>query len=258
MKQYMKSEFYRIAHRMSTYLFIGMCSLLMVSSNVVLAVVKHADAKFPYATTKFSISNLYASFAVVYLLCIAIASMIFGNEYGNRTMKNSISYGISRGTIYFGKLITEMIYAVIAFAAITGIHVASACLLLENSGAESIALLLKTTLFCFPLFIFAVGASNCFIFLFDSMGNAIAATLGLLLALPLVSNMLGMKFEVFHKLAEILPWNLINNMEFDFDKLEIILKWNERTVYYYWMAGIIQMVLVVLAGYLIFNKREIK
>lgn len=258
MKQYLKSEFYRIFHKRSTYIFIGVCSLLMVSSNVVLAAVKHTDGKFPYATTKFAISNLYASFIAVYLLCIAIAAMVFGNEYGSRTMKNSVSYGISRETIYFGKFITEIIYAVAAFAVITGIHVASAYLLLEDSGAGSIELLLKTTLFCFPLFLFAIGASNCFIFLFDGMGTAIGAITGLLVAFPLVSNMLGMKFEIFQKLAEILPWNLINNMKFDFDKLDIILQWNEKTVYYYWLAGLLQMALVVLAGYLLFRKREIK
>lgn len=258
MKQYMKSEFYRIFHKSSTYAFIGVSSLLLLSSNVVLAVVKHMDKSFPYATTRYSIGNLYTSFVAIYLLCIMIASMIFGNEYGNHTMKNSISYGISRGTLYFGKLMAEIVYAVIAFVIISGIHIGSACLLLENSGQENIMLFLKTAALCFPLLIFAICASNCFIFLFDNIGSAIAAIMGLLVALPLISNLLGMRFEFFRKLSQILPWNLINNMQFDFKKLDIILQWHEKTGYYYWLAGIIQSVLVILAGYLIFSKKEIK
>lgn len=258
MKQYIKSEFYRIFHRISTYAFIGVCSLLMVSSNVVLAVVKCQDKNFPYATTRFSIGNLYTSFIAIYLLCIMITSMIFGNEHGNHTMKNSVSYGISRKTLYFGKLLAEVTYAVIAFVIITGIHIGSACLLLENSGQENIILFLKAAALCFPLLIFSIGASNCFIFLTDNMGSAIAAITGLLIALPLVSNLLGMRFEFFYKLSQILPWNLINNMQFDFKKMDIILQWHQKTGYIYWLAGIIQTVLVVLAGYLIFSKKEIK
>lgn len=258
MRQYMKSEFYRVFHSYNSYIFIGVCSLLLLSSNVVLASVKYMDKTFPYATTYFSFANLYASFLAIYLLCVMIASMIFGNEYGNRTLKNSVSYGISRGAVYFGKLLVEVIYAGIAFVIISGVHLTSAYLLLENSGQGNLVLFFKTTFLCFPLLLFAIGASNCFIFLFDSTGTAISAIMGLLVALPLVSNLLGMKFDAIQKFADILPFNMIRNIDFDFHKLELILKWNENTWYYYWMSGIIQMVIVVMAGFIIFNKREIK
>ena len=95
-----------------------------------LAAVAHNEESFPYATTKFAIGLYLGSFQAVFLLCITVASIVFGNEYTNHTLKNSISYGINRSSIYFGKLIVEILYAFIAFAIITGIDIGSAYLLL--------------------------------------------------------------------------------------------------------------------------------
>lgn len=259
MNSYIKSEFYRLLRNKWTYLFIGICSSLLVSSNIVLAAVKSTEASFPYATTGFSLSNFYTSQAMVFLLCVTVASLVFGGEYTNHTMKNSISYGISRGHIYFGKLIVEIIYAVIAFLIITGFHVATAYLLLENSGPKELELLLRTCFVSLPLLLFALAATNCFVFIIDSTGAAITAIMGLLLALPMVSSLLGMKFDLFQKLANVLPWNMLNNISFDYEAHQLILPWSGNTGYCnYWLSGSIQMVLIAFIGYSVFRGKEIK
>jgi ABC-type transport system involved in multi-copper enzyme maturation permease subunit len=235
------------------------CSGLLISSNIVLAAVKAADARFPYATTKFSLANFYTSFAVVFFLCICIASLVFGNEYFNHTFKNNISYGITRGQIYFGKLIVEIIYSLTAFIVITGCHVASAYILLDNSGPEHLTLLLKTSVTVLPLLIYALAAANCFLFIIESTGAAIGAVIGLLLALPQISNLLGMKFTIFRMLSKILPFNMINNMGYDFEKCKLILPWEGAIGYYnYWIYGLAEFVIIMLIGFVVFRKKEIK
>ena len=162
MLSYLKSEFYRLYHNKGCYLFIAICSLLLVSSNIVLAAVKATEATFPYANTYFAFSCFYSNLIIVFFLCISVAASVFGNEHSNHTMKNSISYGISRGNIYFGKLIIEVVFALISFAIITGIDILTAYLLLENSGIEHLYLLLKVCLLVMPLLLCAIAVTNCF------------------------------------------------------------------------------------------------
>lgn len=256
MLSYIKSEFYRIWHNKGSYLFIAICSLLLVSSNIILAAVKAAEPSFSYASTYFAFSTFYSSIIFVFFLCISVASIIFGNEHSNHTMKNSISYGINRGNIYFGKLIVEVAYAMIAFAIITGMDILTAYLLLENSGIEHLYLLLKVCFVVLPLLLCAIAVTNCFLFILESMGSAVGAVLGILLALPLVSNFLGMKFQVFALLAKVLPYNLLTKMDFDYEKIELILPGNGAIDY--WLIGIIELIVFALVGFVVFRKKEIK
>jgi ABC-type transport system involved in multi-copper enzyme maturation permease subunit len=259
MSNYIKSEFYRLMKGKWTYLFILLCSGLLLSSNVILALVKQSDPTFTYATTAFSFANFYTSMIMVYLLCISVASIVFGNEYGNHTMKNSVSYGISRGTIYFGKFIVQIVYALIAFLIITGIHVISGYLLLENSGPKEFEMLLRTFFVCLPLFLFALAVTNCFAFIIESTGASVSAVVGIVLVLPYISNFLGMKFKIFSSLAKILPWNMINSISYDFENHLIFFNWDLDVAYrMFWIAGILEMAIIIMIGFMVYRKKEIK
>lgn len=258
MLNYLKSELYRILHKKSSYLFIAICSLLLLSSNVILALVNQTEGNFPYASTKFALSNFMTSQVMVYILCVTVASLIFGGEYVNRTMKNSISFGLSRETIYFGKLIAAIAYAIIAFAIIYGVHTGSAYLLLENSGPEYLKMSLQTIAAVLPFFLFALAATNCFFFMFESNGLAIGSVLGLMIGLPIVSNYLGMKFEFFANLSGILPLNLMNRIDYDFSNALILLPFESNPYLKFWLAGMIQMIIMIILGVTVFRKKELK
>jgi ABC-type transport system involved in multi-copper enzyme maturation permease subunit len=258
MTSYLKSEFYRLFHSKFTYLFIGISAALLIAMNVVLMGVKMSDKKFPYATTQFAMGLLLNYIMLLFLMCMMIASSIFGNEYNNHTMKNSLSYGISRGTIYFGKLIVEIVYAMISFVIIVGIDLASAYLLLDNSGQEILVSFLRYILLCLPQFLFVIGVTNCFLFIIEGIGGALSAVTGIIVIVPLVCQLGGMRFELLQKISKVLPWNLINQIKMD-DKMGIVLPWAGNAGYYnYWIAGILQMILFVLIGYIMFRRTEVK
>lgn len=259
MISYIKSELFRILHNKWTYLFVLICSALLVSSNIVLAAVKLSEDTFGYANTAFSIGNFIYSIPMVFILCIMVGSMIFGNEHGNHTLKNSISYGISRRTIYFGKLFIEILYSIAAFIIITAFHVASAYLLLEHSHLNEINELLKMFAASLPIFLFVLATVNCFAFILESTGAAIGAEAGLVIAFPLVCSMLGQKFEFFRNLARVLPWNMINSISIEMKPYGVTLPWEGNAGYYNcWIAGGIQIVLIVIIGVFAFRRKEIK
>lgn len=259
MISYIRSECYRLLRVKGSYLFILICSTLLISANVVLAIVGHVEENFPYNNTGFSLSLFYSYLPIIFLLCISVASIVFGNEYTHHTMKNSISYGISRGSIYFGKFIVELVYAVIALVTIAGLYIGSSYLLLENSHSGDPELLVRAYFVALPLLLFALATTNCFLFITESTGAAITAVISVLVAFPMVSNFLGMKFQLFRMLSKILPWNLVNLIVFDYEKYELILPWEGNAGYLnYWLYGVLWMVIFVLIGFIVFRKKEIK
>jgi len=259
MISYMKSELYRLLRNRGSYLFIIICSLLLLGSNTVLAIVNSTDSNFGYATTSFAFTNVETNMIMIFLLCIMVSNMVFGNEHNNHTMKNCISYGISRGTIYFSKLIVQILYAMVAFTIIIGSHVISSYLLLENSGPQSLELLLRTCFACLPFFLFGLAVTNCFVFIIESVGGAIAASCGVMIVIPLICGLLGMRFSFFEKLGNILPSNIINGGGYDPVKQEIFFYWSTNAgLAKCWIYGMIQMILFVLIGFVLFRKKEIK
>lgn len=259
MSSYILSECYRLLRNTWSYLFIGICSLLLLSSNIVLAAVSASESKFPYATTAFSFGNVDTSMSLVYILCLTVTGIVFGNEYANHTLKNSISYGINRASIYFGKFIVEVIYAIFAFTIIIGIHILSAYLLLENSGGKELEALIRACLASLPLLISGLATMNCFAFMIENNGGSVAASCGIMIALPLVSNLLGMKFVLFKKLSEVLPWNILSDNKYDEVKDAVILYWDSAKGFKNcWLIGIAETVIIIIIGFLVFRKKEIK
>jgi ABC-type transport system involved in multi-copper enzyme maturation permease subunit len=257
MLNYLKSEIYRILHTKSSYIFIAVCSLLLLSSNIVIAFVKMNDATFPYADTAFAIGNVCGGLIYVFLMCIMVAGTVFNNEHNNHTFKNCVSYGIPRGTIYFGKVFVQIIYAITAFIIILGVHVGSAYLLLENSGPMYLDMMVETCLALLPLFIFSLTVANCFYFILEGTGAAMTASVGIILAMPLAFNFLGMKFEIFRTITRVLPWNLLIATKPDMSG-SVSFYWEQNGMLGNWLAGILQALLFIVIGYVIFRKKEIK
>jgi hypothetical protein len=147
----------------------------------------------------------------------------------------------------------------IAFVIITATHVASAYLLLENSHQNEMMVLFKMFVACLPIFLFVLAATNCFAFIMEGNGASISSNLGFLIVLPLVSSLLGMKFGIFAQLKKVLPYNIIQNVSINMHPFSLVLPWKGNAGYYNcWIAGIVQMVLFMLIGYIIFSKKEIK
>ncbi|MFR7738081.1 MAG: ABC transporter permease, partial [Eggerthella lenta] len=67
MLNYTKSELYRIVHGRELYLFTGvLCAIVLLSSVLLWAMASTPD--FPYATVRFSLSNLISMLPSLFLL----------------------------------------------------------------------------------------------------------------------------------------------------------------------------------------------
>jgi len=137
MINYLKSELYRMSQVKSTYILpLGMA--LMLFFMVVMVVANPVDDRSNSELLFFTVSNLLF---VVPLQIPLLTQTIFADEHGNGTFKNSVSYGVSRTTLYFGKLILTLVVPMIYFSLAIGVFLLSANLMIDIEPADQAAFL---------------------------------------------------------------------------------------------------------------------
>ena len=108
-----------------------------------------------------------------FALLTIVVDAVFSDEYKYGTLKNTISFGISRAEIYFGKLIVEIILMLSTIALVLVVYTASG-LLFSQIGAhgaiewQAVRLFLEKTALSLPLWLGMLGILNLLVFSFRS------------------------------------------------------------------------------------------
>lgn len=108
MFNYLKSENYRLLHKKSLHLTSLICLLLIVAAAAVLYYSQKYDSSFPYATSKFFYSNVIGSGGLIMIVSFLFNLSLTGKD--TSLIKQSVSFGISRNTIFWSKLILTLSY----------------------------------------------------------------------------------------------------------------------------------------------------
>ncbi|MEG1254865.1 ABC transporter permease [Clostridium sp.] len=259
MLNYIRSEIYRNLRSKGNYRFIGGAMAFVVLLNVILGMFLKMDAAFPYGNTKFAFSSLYASLAFPLMLCIAIASLAFGQEYKNSTLKNSVSFGISRSSIYFSKFLMSIILSVISIVCISFAFIISAYALLENSGVEYLNILISSLMSCAPLFLVSLTVAHCFYFIVDTEMNVIGFWVMIVAVIPQLLSMAGRRSEICKTIASYTPWVMVSDVTFSEVTNELVLGWSTpggllKCI----IVGIVGSAVFYMIGLELFKKKEIK
>lgn len=198
MFNYVSGELYKTFRRSYTKIFLLVIALLCIAGNAlvhtVFSVAGKVDTAFPFY---LGITLMPMCFAVLTL----VVDTVFSDEYKYGTLKNPISYGISRGELYFGKLIVEIVLMVVAIAVILVVYSASA-LLFSQIGAQgaiewhAVRLFLEKTALSIPLWLGMLGILNLLAFL---LRNNTLFGFGAMLVFTFPGPVLGL-------CAEIKPW----------------------------------------------------
>lgn len=256
MLNYINSELFRISRNKKIYLLIGITAVLIVAMGAVLAAFGK-DPEFPYATTAFALGNEYRSMNYLLLIVLVLSAYLDDNEYRQHTMKHSVAFGISRNTIYFARLITQMIVSVVIYILMNVLLVGVSFTLLHHSNVGELNELLRATAAGVPLFLAALAISHCFIMNTESIVSAESFAVSIILILPLIMNMLGRQIEFIEKLAYWLPYNLATPF---FDENSMMqLVWNmPNGMFHCYLSGIVFFLFFTFIGLVLFRKREVK
>lgn len=259
MLNYIKSEFYRNVNTKGNYIFLFGSMAFVIFLNVALGLFAKSQVNFPYGNTYFSLSSFYNGMGFLMILCVPLVSIIYGQEFKHRTLKNSIAYGISRSEIYLGKFLMEVIICTRNFMLISSVYVISAYFMLEDSGIVYLKDFIQAIVACFPLLIASITAAHCFYLIFDDETTTIASWAIVMVVIPQLASLAGRRIYILEKISEWMPWNMVGNAVFDSETRRLIMSWSSQDGFIRcFIVGAIGLVIFYTLGLLMFKKKEIK
>lgn len=212
MLNYMKSEWYRVTHSSTMYVFTGILAGLALLFHIILFLLNKYDAGFPYGTAAFSMSNIAAMMPLMFFVGVIIVSLLFAGEKKNGVLKNTIAFGISREEIFAGKCIVSAAISVCSLIAILAVYIGSAVFLLEP-GIESnaVPITLKGVACVLAM---AVASEILAIVLLTSFEKDIVAYIVwylIMTVIPQVCSIIGLKSDLFRSIAAWMPYNYLSH-----------------------------------------------
>jgi len=206
-------------------------------------------------------------------LLVAIgADMVFSEQYKNNTLKNEVSFGLSRWNCYLSRWITSLLTLLLLFLVLAGTYLLG-CLVLLGLPNDATALdqfgmsaseALRTcmvylgyyTLTSLPLWIGGMSCVLCFYFLIpNSTFAALAYILGVVSMLPGLLEQLGNYihpiFTTLYRLTISYPFDILNRVTpgANFD-----MAFTGRA----WLVGLGWTAVTTIIGIAVFSRKEIK
>ena len=150
-----------------------------------------------------------------------------------------------------------------ALAAVLGIFIITAYLLLEDSGIDVLLKLFRAIGASIPALLTGEIAAITLCFLIGTTTGAIWSWVGLMMGVPMISELLGMKFDFFAKLTKWLVYEVLQDGQLimidEGAASEVVMAWMTRDgLIRMILAGVIGIVVFLIWGVLGVKRKEIK
>ncbi|RDU37202.1 ABC transporter permease [Neobacillus piezotolerans] len=238
MINYLKSESYRLLRKKGPHLTSIICFALIAAAAAVLYFSGQADPNFRYATSKFFYSNAIGAGIMIIIVGLVYNSFLTGKDL--TLMKQSISFGISRNTIFWSKLILTLSYFLLI--CVVGIILMAA--LGENLFAGDNQAIRNFLLACVNMAPLVLSG----FFLTHTLKMLRVGDVYIIIVLFFIFVLSGNMLRVFqpisglNELYKYAPNTLLN------DNLMGFLDDTVRFDYKYWCVGIVISVISLLIG----------
>ncbi len=131
MLNYIRAETYKVLRRPYTY--IALAVMLVLEGIFAAGFAFHNSHSFatPFGGAIVSIVELRA---IGFSMCLLTGDMVFAAQYKNSTLKNEVSFGISRTQIYLGKLIAQTLLSLVYLAIMMAFFIGLCAICLPIEG----------------------------------------------------------------------------------------------------------------------------
>ena len=133
MLNYIRAEFYKLLHRKYTYIVLGIFLILEG-----LLVAGHAFHNAYSLPTPFggAIVMIVELGSIGFCICLLTADIVFAGQYKNSTLKNEVSFGLSRTQIYLGKLIAQTLLSIAYLVVMMAFYLGACAIFLPLESSE--------------------------------------------------------------------------------------------------------------------------
>lgn len=250
MDKYISAELYKVLHRRSYTL--GLLAFLLGGEALLLFLLKTAG--FSNATTFNDVLGvLPMTLSMGLYLVPAIVDIVFSDQYKQNTLKNEVSYGLPRGRIYLGKLVTACFTAVAFCALVLAFYVGLGTLMFSTRDAaltaNQFAALGRSLAAALPVWLGGLGFIHMLLFVTK---GSVSATVIYIIVLS-AGNILSLAGLFLPRLAELFAaiqdWLIAAPMDG-------ILR-GAPDIPNAWLIGMLWLGVSTLIGLFCFQKREI-
>ncbi|MGN0395776.1 MAG: ABC transporter permease [Coprococcus sp.] len=124
MSNYLKSEFYKLTHRAYPYVLLIICTVIAILINLAVWYSQNImHIPFYIDGSDLLMAGLYIMANIICYMVIFTTDIGFSGEWRNNTMKNCVSFGVSRNTIFTGKCIINFIILFIGIIIVSGAYI---------------------------------------------------------------------------------------------------------------------------------------
>lgn len=248
MINYMKSENYRLLHKKNLYITSVICLLLIAAAATVLYYSQQQLSNFPYATSTFFYSNVISGGLLIILVGLLFNLALTGKD--TSVIKQSVSFGVSRNTIFWSKLILTLSYFLLLCVIGLFLTIALGETLLGNDD-QSVKNFLIACLNMLPIVVSGFFTIHAIRMLKVSEIYIIFIVLFLFIFSGNLLRVLFRSISGLDELYKYAPSTLLS------DNLTSFMDQAAHFDYHYWVTGIVISVIALLIGAKKFAKQNI-
>lgn len=214
MLNYIRAELYKVLRRKYVYVTLGV--FLLLESLFVAGFAFHNAHSYPtpFGGAVILITELGA---IGTCMCLLSGDMVFAGQYKNSTLKNEVSFGLSRERIYLGKLIVMALLSVAFMVIMLGYYfgLCAAILPLEGhsgfySAADGLAVVGYFLGVCLPLWLGGQAVACACLFLIHGEISSSFLYVGVYMVSDTMVELAGLLLrgrvgELLLKLHEYMP-----------------------------------------------------
>ena len=134
MLNYIRAEIYKLLHRPYTYITLVVMLVLEALYASMFAFHNAHSSQTPFGGAVVTIIEMGT---IGFCTCLLTGDIVFAAQYKNSTLKNEVSFGLSRTQIYLGKFLAQtllsVVYLVVMMAFFIGL--CAVCLPMEGPAA---------------------------------------------------------------------------------------------------------------------------
>ena len=132
MLNYIRAELYKVTHRVYTWVMLG---LVFLGEGFMFTIwLDQRD----YTTFFNAVSVVGAMMLLGFFATLFTCDIVFAGQHQNGTLKNEVSFGLSRSKIYFGKFITMTILSIAAMVIALGVYIGVCRIMLSDYVADAV------------------------------------------------------------------------------------------------------------------------
>lgn len=248
MINYLKSERYRLMRKHILHLTCAICCALIIVAAFVLDFFGRNEVDFPYATSFFFYGNVIGGFVVIFIISLLVNGSLTGKDLA--LLKQSVSFGISRNTIFWSKLMMTLGYFLLLCLIGMILMIGLGETLFPND-AQTLRSFLLASVNMFPLVV--SGFILIHVLKMCRIGDVYTVIIVLIVYMmsDRIVNVMFRRIDGLNELHKWTPSALLNENMMQYVEYTVMFDWK------YWIVGMVISLIVLPLGIIVFRKQDI-